>query len=205
MKTLFKSNFIRSPLSLALAFSLFAGASYAQSAAIPAYLQAKEISSAATRSIKQALNEPAEPCGMEGAHEKHQHDNKVRELVLSRDASTITDSSRKLIFSQNELSLYQISTLVETLGELNSEDTDKLLRSVYEYADTLAENITVEIDDDKLKQQVINSNRDDIKIAVLAALEKNGSKNLDDLLSKAAAGEGYLANRSQALLKTQKR
>lgn len=206
MKLHLKNKALARQLAIALcALACTAGAAQAQTAKLPAQLLVKELSPEVSRSIKKALDENAEPCGLEGAHEKHAHENKMRQVMLSRDAVTTADSARKLIFTPKELSLHKIKTLVEALGELNAEDTDKLLRSVYDYADTLAASIAVDIEDAELKQRVINSNRQDIKIAVVEALGKNKSKNLNDLLQKSASGQDYLATQSKAVLKAQNR
>ncbi len=200
MKTL---NPVQSIVSITLLMCLSAS-SAAQRTQLPIELTAKEISPEISLAIKLALDESSMPCGLEGAHEEHAHENKLRSVLLSREPSLTSDSARKLIFSQKDLSEHQLLSLVETLGALNAENTDQLLRSIYQHADTLASRFTPDdIEDATLKQMVKNSAVEDIRSSVMTAISKNKSKNLADIVSVSARGKGHVAAQAQDILKSQ--
>lgn len=206
MNILFKNKTLTSIGVWFIALMTISIPSIAQRAQLPSELTTKELSPEISQSIKVALDNSAVPCGLEGAHVQHAHENILSKTLLSRDSSLTTDSARKLIFSQEDLNEHQLLSLVEALGELNANDTDKLLRSIYQYADTLASRFTAEdIDDPELQQMVRNSAVEDIRSSVIAAIGKNKSKNLADIVNISASGKGHLATQAKNILKSQTR
>lgn len=192
-------------LVVSIVITLTTTSTFAQNVSIPENLMKKEISPEISLSIRSALSDTSMACGLEGAHTRHDHTQTIRRTLIQRDSVMTTDSARKLIFSNDALSQHQLLTLVESLGELNAEDTDTLLRSVYNYADALATRMMdVDIEDKETAQLVFNSHIEDIRSAVIAAVAKNKSNKMLDIVQTAAKGEGSLASSASAILKVRK-
>lgn len=141
----------------------------------------------------------------------------VAEHYEKMASNLLTDSVSDMIFNHKDVPQYQRLILIESLGIIDLEKSEMVLRNTYTYSRDIAESMYpgespvtsgqfselqkkyLEFEKD-IREASINSNYDEIKIAVLNAIARSGSSALDDILVYESQGGGRVGDVAKQII-----